>query len=51
MILCRPEIEMSRPMFTIAVPCVIESESLALCLAEQLGEFARRLDLLLIFKS
>lgn len=41
MILCRPEIETSRPLFTIAVPCV----------AEQLGEFARRLDLLLIFEK
>ena len=51
MILCRPEIGTSRPLFMIAVPGVIESESLALCVAEQLGEFARRLDLLLIFKG
>lgn len=39
------------PLFLIAGPCVIESESLALQTAEALREIAQRLDLLVIYKS
>lgn len=51
MILCEREIGPQTPLFVIAGPCVIESEGLALSVAETLAGIARRLDLLLVFKS
>lgn len=39
------------PLFFIAGPCVIESEQLALKTAETLREIARRLGILIIYKS
>lgn len=51
MILCEREIGPKAPLFAIAGPCVIESEQLVLSVAETLAGVARRLGLLLIFKS
>lgn len=51
MILCEREIGPKTPLFVIAGPCVIESEGLALSVAETLAGIARRLGLLLVFKS
>jgi 2-dehydro-3-deoxyphosphooctonate aldolase (KDO 8-P synthase) len=51
MILCGRKIDSSTPLFAIAGPCVIESEELTLSVAEMLAGVARRLGLLLIFKS
>lgn len=51
MILCGHKIDASTPLFLIAGPCVIESEELTLSIAETLAQVARRLELLLIFKS
>jgi 2-dehydro-3-deoxyphosphooctonate aldolase (KDO 8-P synthase) len=51
MILCGRKIGTNRPLFAIAGPCVIESEALTLSVAEQLAGVARKLGLLLIFKS
>ncbi|WP_213979236.1 3-deoxy-8-phosphooctulonate synthase [Sphingomonas sp. dw_22] len=45
------EVGNSRPLFLIAGPCVLESEALALEIAEELAAIARRLDLLVIFKA
>ncbi|WP_166944846.1 3-deoxy-8-phosphooctulonate synthase [Sphingopyxis panaciterrae] len=51
MILCERAIGPKTPLFIIAGPCVIESEELALSVAETLAGIARRLGLLLVFKS
>lgn len=51
MILCGRKIGENAPLFTIAGPCVIESEELTLSVAETLAGIADRLGLLLIFKS
>jgi len=51
MILCGHSISAESPLFVIAGPCVIESESHALGVAEVLAGIAERLGLLLIFKS
>ncbi|WBO23040.1 3-deoxy-8-phosphooctulonate synthase [Sphingomonas abietis] len=51
MILCGRTVDSSTPLFAIAGPCVIESEELTLRVAETLEGVARRLGLLLIFKS
>ena len=51
MILCGHDISAESPLFVIAGPCVIESESHALGVAEVLAGVAERLGLLLIFKS
>lgn len=51
MILCGQTLTPQAPLFAIAGPCVIESEELTLSVAEALAATARRLDLLLIFKS
>src|ERR1700712_4724799 len=51
MILNGRKIDASTPLFAIAGPCVIESEALALCIAETLANIAQRLGLFLIFKS
>lgn len=51
MILCGQEIGPDKPLFAIAGPCVIESERLALAVAEALAKVAGKLGLLLIFKS
>lgn len=40
-----------QPLFFIAGPCVVESESMALATAETLRRIAERLDVLLIYKS
>ena len=49
--LCGYEVGAERPLFLIAGPCVIESERLALGVAETLAGIAARLNLPLIFKS
>jgi len=49
--LCSRTIDVHSPIFLIAGPCVIESESHALGVAQVLAEIAERLGLLLIFKS
>ncbi|SFG46289.1 2-dehydro-3-deoxyphosphooctonate aldolase (KDO 8-P synthase) [Novosphingobium sp. CF614] len=49
--LCDHEVGADRPLFVIAGPCVIESEALALAVAERLAGIARRLDVPLIYKS
>ncbi|WP_374408350.1 3-deoxy-8-phosphooctulonate synthase [Pelagerythrobacter sp.] len=51
MILCGHDISATSPLFVIAGPCVIESESHALGVAEALAGVADRLGLLVIFKS
>ena len=51
MILCGRAIDRTSSLFAIAGPCVIESEELTLSIAETLAGVARRLGLLLIFKS
>ena len=51
MILCGCRIDATAPLFAIAGPCVIESEELTLSVAETLAGIARRLGVLLIFKS
>jgi 2-dehydro-3-deoxyphosphooctonate aldolase (KDO 8-P synthase) len=51
MLLCDQEIGTTRPLFVIAGPCVIESETLALTTAETLKAIADRLGILLIYKS
>jgi len=45
------EISATAPLFVIAGPCVIESEQLVLSVAEILADIARRLGLLIVFKS
>ncbi len=51
MLLCGHKVDETTPLFAIAGPCVIESEKLTLSVAETLAGVARRLGLLLIFKS
>ena len=49
--LCGRLIGLDQPLFLIAGPCVIESETMALSVAEVLKGIAERLGLLLIYKS
>jgi len=49
--LCGFEVGLDRPLFLIAGPCVIESETLAVETAGQLKSIAARLDLPFIYKS
>lgn len=49
--LCQHIVGPEHPLFVIAGPCVIESESLALETAETLRSLADRLGILLIYKS
>ncbi|MFZ1640423.1 MAG: 3-deoxy-8-phosphooctulonate synthase [Candidatus Contendobacter sp.] len=49
--LCGFEVGLDRPLFLIAGPCVIESESLALETAGRLKEIAGRLGIPFIYKS
>ena len=49
--LCGRPIGLDQPLFLIAGPCVIESERLALDVAERLRGIAERLGILLIYKS
>ena len=49
--LCGLQIGLSEPLFLIAGPCVIESEKMALQVAETLRGIADRLGILLIYKS
>jgi 2-dehydro-3-deoxyphosphooctonate aldolase (KDO 8-P synthase) len=49
--LCGRPIGLDQPLFLIAGPCVIESEALALSVAEALRGIADRLGLLIIYKS
>ncbi|ARU16689.1 3-deoxy-8-phosphooctulonate synthase [Croceicoccus marinus] len=51
MILCGHQLSTTSPLFAIAGPCVIESEFHALHVADSLAATARRLGLLLIYKS
>ena len=51
MILCGHQLSTTSPLFAIAGPCVIESEAHALQVAESLAASARRLGILLIYKS
>jgi 2-dehydro-3-deoxyphosphooctonate aldolase (KDO 8-P synthase) len=50
-LLCGRPIGLDQPLFVIAGPCAIESEALALSVAETLRGIADRLGLLLIYKS
>ena len=45
------DIGRGHPMFIIAGPCVVESETMTLSVAETLRDVAARLDVFLIFKS
>jgi 2-dehydro-3-deoxyphosphooctonate aldolase (KDO 8-P synthase) len=49
--LCGRPIGLDQPLFLIAGPCVIESEALALSVAEALRDIADRLGMLIIYKS
>jgi 2-dehydro-3-deoxyphosphooctonate aldolase (KDO 8-P synthase) len=49
--LCGHPIGLREPLFLIAGPCVVESESLCLTVAEHLRQIADRLGILIIFKS
>jgi 2-dehydro-3-deoxyphosphooctonate aldolase (KDO 8-P synthase) len=49
--LCGRPIGLDQPLFLIAGPCVIESEALALSVAEVLRDIADRLGMLIIYKS
>ena len=49
--LCHHSVGPDQPLFVIAGPCVIESETLALRTAETLKALANRLGILLIYKS
>ncbi|HWI85378.1 MAG TPA: 3-deoxy-8-phosphooctulonate synthase [Sphingomonas sp.] len=49
--LCGRRIGLDEPLFLIAGPCVIESEAMALAVAETLRGIADRLGILLIYKS
>lgn len=51
MIIHNRAIGASEPLFVIAGPCVIESEELVLSVAQTLAQVARRLGLLIVFKS
>ncbi len=49
--LCGFDVGLQRPLFLIAGPCVIESEALALSVAEQLKAISERLGVPFIYKS
>jgi 2-dehydro-3-deoxyphosphooctonate aldolase (KDO 8-P synthase) len=49
--LCDHAVGGDQGIFIIAGPCVIESEAIALSVAETLADIAARLDILLIYKS
>ncbi|MBN9142634.1 MULTISPECIES: 3-deoxy-8-phosphooctulonate synthase [unclassified Novosphingobium] len=49
--LCGHEIGHDTPLFVICGPCVIESEAMTLSIAQTLADMARRLGLMVIFKS
>jgi 2-dehydro-3-deoxyphosphooctonate aldolase (KDO 8-P synthase) len=49
--LCSHPIGLAEPLFLIAGPCVVESESLCLTVAEHLKRIAEKLGILIIFKS
>ncbi len=49
--LCGYDIGLDQRLFAIAGPCVIESETMILHVAETLKRIAERLDMLLIFKA
>lgn len=49
--LCGYEVGIEQPLFLIAGPCAIESESLAMSTATELKAMAERLDMPLIYKS
>jgi 2-dehydro-3-deoxyphosphooctonate aldolase (KDO 8-P synthase) len=49
--ICGFEVGLDRPLFLIAGPCVIESETLALDVAGQLQEITQRLGIPFIYKS
>ena len=51
MVLLGHKVGLDEPLFVIAGPCVIESETLVLSVAERLRVIADRLDLLIVFKS
>lgn len=51
MTLCGRPVGLDRPLFLIAGPCVIESEAMALSVADRLKGIADRLGLFLIYKS
>lgn len=50
-LLCGRPVGLDQPLFVIAGPCVIESEAMALSVAETLRGIADRLGILLIYKS
>ena len=50
-ILCGRPIGLDQPLFVIAGPCVIESEVMALSVAETLRGIANRLGILVVYKS
>jgi 2-dehydro-3-deoxyphosphooctonate aldolase (KDO 8-P synthase) len=50
-VLCGHPIGLDQPLFLIAGPCVIESEALALSVAESLRGIADRLGILVVYKS
>lgn len=50
-LLCGRPIGLDEPLFLIAGPCVIESEAMALSVAETLRGIADRLGILLLYKS
>ena len=49
--LCNRDVGLNHPLFLIAGPCVIESESMSLAVAETLRGMSDRLDILIFFKS
>ncbi|WJS99019.1 3-deoxy-8-phosphooctulonate synthase [Novosphingobium humi] len=49
--LCGHEIGHATPLFAICGPCVIESEAMTLSIAQTLADMARRLGMMVIFKS
>lgn len=49
--LCNFEVGLDKPLFLIAGPCVIESESLALSTAEKLKQITAKLGIPFIYKS
>ncbi|MDB6096297.1 MAG: 2-dehydro-3-deoxyphosphooctonate aldolase [Francisellaceae bacterium] len=49
--LCNFDVGLNKPLFLIAGPCVIESETLALETAEQLKKITERLGIKFIYKS
>ncbi|NYT40496.1 3-deoxy-8-phosphooctulonate synthase [Sphingomonas sp. R-74633] len=51
MLLCGTQVGGDRPLFLIAGPCALESESLSLRVAEVLAGIGERLGLLVIFKG